>query len=96
MYLLNADGTIFNKKAKDIIRDVDFRPGGHQYLYGGCTCDNKLKQYDTAANAINDYFNTQDDIYAVSYAPDGSFVATGGKRGHFNIYNTTNLNTPTK
>lgn len=94
MYLLNTDGTIDQHKAKDVIRDLDFRPGGHKYIYGGCTCDNHLKEYDTNANGITDYFNTKDDIYAVSYAPDSSFLVTGGKAGHVYIYNTINVNTP--
>lgn len=58
MYLLKTDGTIDKQKSESIIRDVDFRPGGHNYLYGGCTCDSKLKQYDTAADSLTDYFDT--------------------------------------
>lgn len=94
MYLLNTNGTIDQHKAKDVIKDLDFRPGGHQYIYGGCTCDNHLKEYDTVGNGITDYFNTKDDIYAVSYAPDSTFLVTGGKTGHVYIYNTKIVNTP--
>lgn len=94
MYLLKADGTIDEHQAKDVVRDVDFRPGGHKYLYGGCTCDHHLKEFDTNADKITDYFNTKDIIYAVSYASDSSFLVTGGKAGHVYIYNTSNVNSP--
>ncbi len=58
-------------------------------MYIGCTCDRKLRSYDLNTNNRVDYFDVQgDDIYAVSFAPDSTFLATGGKAGWFTIINT--------
>lgn len=61
MYLLKWDGTIDEKEPKNLVKDVDFRPGSERYLYGGCTCDKVLYEYDTNADNINNFINPNKD-----------------------------------
>lgn len=40
---------------------MDFRPGTDRYLYGGCTCDKKIYEYDTQNNNMNTLIDTTKD-----------------------------------
>lgn len=58
-------------------------------MYVGCTCDTKLRSFDINTGTRADYFDvSENDIHAVSFAPDSTFIATGGKDGWFAIINT--------
>lgn len=55
-----------------------------------------MQQFDTNGdNLANNYVQSlADDVYAVSYAKDSTYMALGCRNGHFYIINTTNRASP--
>jgi hypothetical protein len=61
MHLLKSNGWAWKIKSLNKANDVDFRPGTDRYLYGGCTCDKKIYEYDTQNNNMNTLIDTTKD-----------------------------------
>lgn len=90
MIVLKSDYSIDANQSKNLVKDVDFKSGS-SWLYGGCTCDKSVWQLDTGSSgSFNNYFNpNKDQIWTISFAPDSTFLAAGGKAGHTYIIDIT-------
>lgn len=89
MIVLKTDGTTDANQSKNLVKDVDFKQGTN-LLYGGCTCDKALYQLNPtgATGTLSNFINPNvDEIWAVSYSLDTTFIAAGGKNGHTYIIN---------